>query len=135
MRSSGCARSRLTRPLGMPFANLPGKHASVAEAVPNPISESTVMKHKHHFEIDRTAVREATTIGAMIADMQRIVEILDSSVSAEEERTRFRDRTDGRYPILARQFAERRDNLKVTIAALEARLDGVNVPAKTASAA
>ena len=93
------------------------------------------MKHKRHFEIDRTAMREATTIGAMIADMLRIVEVLDSSVSAEEGRTRFRDRTDGRYPILARQFAERRDNLKMTIAALEARLDSANVPAKIASAA
>jgi hypothetical protein len=117
---------------GMPFANLPGKHASAAQAVPNPISESTVMKHKRHFEIDRTAVREAATIGAMIADMRRIVEVLDGSVSAEEERTRFRDRADGRYPILARQFAERRDNLKVTIAALEARLssDSMNVPSQ-----
>ena len=123
---------------GMPFAMLSGKHASAShQAVPNPISESTVMKHKRHFEIDRTEVWEAATIGAMIADMRRIVEVLDSSVSAEEERTRFRDRADGRYPILARQFAERRDNLKVTIATLEARLssDSMNVPAKIASAA
>jgi hypothetical protein len=66
---------------------------------------------------------------------QRVRFILDSSVSAEEERTRFRDRADGRYPILARQFAERRDNLKVTIATLEARLssDSMNVPAKIVS--
>jgi hypothetical protein len=122
---------------GMPFAMMSGTHTSSPRAVPNPISESTVMKHKRHFEIDRTEVREAATIGAMIADMRRIVEILDSSVSAEEERTRFRDRADGRYPILARQFAERRDNLKVTIATLEARLtsDSMNVPAKIASAA
>ncbi len=95
------------------------------------------MKHKRHFEIDRTAVREATTIGAMISDMQRAVELLDSSVSAEEERTRFRDRADSRYPILARQLAARRDNLKVTIAALEARLSSRtnNVPDKIAGAA
>jgi hypothetical protein len=68
----------------------------------------------------------------MIADMRRVVELLDSSVNAEEERTTFRDRTDGRYPILARQFAERRDNLKVTIATLEARLssDSMNVPSQ-----
>jgi hypothetical protein len=122
---------------GMPFAMMSGTRTSSPRAVPNPISESTVMKHKRHFEIDQTEVREAATIGAMIADMRRIVEILDSSVSAEEERTRFRDRADGRYPILARQFAERRDNLKVTIATLEARLssDSMNVPAKIASAA
>jgi hypothetical protein len=96
------------------------------------------MKHKHHFEIERPKVREAATIRTMIAHMLRIVEILDSSVNAEEERTRFRDRTDGRYPILARQLAERRDNLKVTIATLEARLSlssSVKVPAIIANAA
>jgi hypothetical protein len=116
----------------MPFAIKSGTHTSSPRAVPNPISESTVMKHKRHFEIDPTVLREAATIGAMIADMRRIVEVLDSSVSAEEERTRFRDRADGRYPILARQFAERRDNLKVTIATLEARLssDSMNVPSQ-----
>jgi hypothetical protein len=108
--------------VGTPFANLSGKHVSAAQAVPNPISESTVMKHKRHLETGPPAMREAATIGAMIVDMRRIVEVLDSSVSAEEERSPFRDRADGRYPILARQFAERRDNLKVTIAALEARL-------------
>jgi hypothetical protein len=120
----------------MPFAMMSGTHISSPRAVPNPISESTVMKHKRHFEIDRTDAREAATIGAMIADMRRVVEVLDSSVSAEEERSRFRDRTDSRYPILAKQFAERRDNLKVTIATLEARLssDSINVPAKIARA-
>ena len=107
------------------------------QAVPNPSNESTVMKHKSHFEIDRTAVRKAATIGAMIADLRRIVEVLDGSVSAEEERTRFRDRADARYPISARQFTERRDNLKVTIAALEGRLssDSADLPAKITSVA
>jgi hypothetical protein len=106
----------------MPLAKTSGKHASTAQVVPNLISKSTAMKHKRHFEIDRAAVHEATAIGTMIADMLRVVEVLDSGVSAEEERTRFRDRADARYPILARQLAARRDNLKVTIAALEARL-------------
>jgi hypothetical protein len=122
----------------MPFAKMSRKHASAAQTVPNPIIESTVMKHKRHFKIDQTAVRQAATIGAMIADMLRIVDVLDSSVSAEEERTRFRDRADGRYPILARQFAERRDNLKVTIATLEARLSSsysMNLPDSVANAA
>ena len=69
---------------GMPFARISGTHTSAAQVVPNPISESTVMKHKRYFEIDRTEAREAATIGAMIADMRRVVEVLDSSVSAEE---------------------------------------------------
>ena len=105
------------------------KARPIAQIVPNAVSESTAMKHKRHFEIDRTSatVREAATIGAMIADMLRAVELLENSVSAEEERSPLRDRADGRYPILARQFAQRRDNLKVTIAALEARLSSSGV--------
>jgi hypothetical protein len=106
----------------MLFATMSEKQPFIAQAVPNLICESTAMKHKRHFEIDRTAVREAATIGAMIADLQRVVEVLGCDVAIEEERMRIKDRADARYPILARQLATRRDNLKMTIAALEARL-------------
>lgn len=113
------------------------KARSIAQIVPNPISESTVMNHKRHFEIDRTSasVREAATIGAMIADMLRVVELLDSSVSAEEKRSQFHDHADARYPILARQFASRRDNLKLTIVALQARLSSIRVNGPAANSA
>jgi hypothetical protein len=96
------------------------------------------MKHQRHFEnVDRTAVREAATIENMIADLQRVVEVLDCDVSTEEERTRVRDCSDARYPMLARNLAARRDNLRVTIAALEARLSSTsaNVRVNIASAA
>jgi len=121
----------------MPIATISGKHASIAQTAPNPISECTAMKHKLHFEIDRTAAREVATIGAMIADLKRVVEILDCDVVTEEERMRIKDQSDARYPILARHLAARRDNLKTTIAALETWLSSssVNVPAKIASAA
>jgi septation ring formation regulator EzrA len=86
------------------------------------------MKQQHHIEYaSRTAVREAACIDNMIADMQRVVQVLDCDVSTEEERARVRDRSDARYSILARQLATRRDNLKATIAALEARLSSINV--------
>jgi hypothetical protein len=58
----------------------------------------------------------------MIADLRRLVEVLDCDVSTEEKSSHICDRSDARYPILARQLAARRDNLKVTIAALEAPL-------------
>jgi hypothetical protein len=96
------------------------------------------MKHQRHFEnVGRTAVREAATIENMIADLQRVVEVLDCDVSTEEERARVRDRSDARYPLLARHLAARRDNLRVTIAALEARLSSTSadVPVNIASAA
>lgn len=112
-------------------------HTSTLSVVPKSISESTAMKQKRHFEnADLTAVRDTATIGAMIADMQRVVQVLDSDVSTEEELSRIRDRSDARYPIIARQLAARRDNLKVTIAALEARLSSIrpSLPAGFAAA-
>jgi hypothetical protein len=108
--------------VGMPFAICRESTPPSPGAVPNPVSESTAMKHKRHFEINRTAVREAATIEAMIADMRRAVELLDRDVGTEEERMRIKDRGDAHYPMLARHLAARRDNLKVTIATLEARL-------------
>jgi hypothetical protein len=86
------------------------------------------MKHARHFEnVSPTAVREAACIENMIADMRRVVQVLDCDVQTEEERSRICDRSDARYPILARQLAARRDNLRVTIAALEARLSSISV--------
>jgi hypothetical protein len=96
------------------------------------------MKHARHFEnVSPTAVREAACIENMIADMRRVVQVLDCDVQTEEERSRICDRSDARYPILARQLAARRDNLRVTIAALEARLSSISVyaPAEITSAA
>jgi hypothetical protein len=83
------------------------------------------------------AVREAATIENMIADLQRVVEVLNCDVSTEKERARVCDRSDARYPMLARHLAARRDNLRVTIATLEARLSSTstNVSVNIASAA
>jgi hypothetical protein len=80
------------------------------------------MKHARHFEhVNRTSARETECIGTMIADMRRVVQVLDCDVQTEEERSRIFDRSDANYPMLARTLAARRDNLKATIAALEAR--------------
>jgi hypothetical protein len=90
------------------------------------------MKHARHFEnVARTSAREAECIGTMIADLYRVVQVLDCDVQIEEERSRIFDRSDARYPMLARTLAARRDNLKATIAALEARLSSIG-PAVTA---
>jgi hypothetical protein len=57
--------------------------------------------------------------------------VLDCDVQTEEERSRIFDRSNARYPMLARTLAARRDNLKATIAALETRLSLIG-PAVTA---
>jgi hypothetical protein len=70
----------------------------------------------------------------LIADIDRVVRILDSDIAAEEERARVFDRSDAMYPILARALAARRDNLKGTIAALDKRLATINATQAQAEA-
>lgn len=74
------------------------------------------------FETTReSAVREVAVISKILADLVRTVELIESEIAAEEERTGVSDRSDAKYSILARTLTERRDNLKMTIAALEQR--------------
>ncbi|MBR1268473.1 hypothetical protein JQ629_13220 [Bradyrhizobium sp. AUGA SZCCT0222] len=80
------------------------------------------MNIQARFETAReSAVREVAAIGKMLADLVRTVQLIESEIAAQEERARVSDRSDVKYPILARTLIERRDNLKVTIAALEQR--------------
>jgi hypothetical protein len=55
-------------------------------------------------------------------DIDRIVQMLDSDIAAEEEQAGVFDPSQAGYPIPARTLAARRHNLKETIAALERRL-------------
>jgi hypothetical protein len=79
------------------------------------------MTHKLHFG-SATPAREALQTKALIADINRIVQILDSDIAAEEKQARVFDRSQAEYPMLARTMAARRDNLLNTISALEQRL-------------
>ena len=82
------------------------------------------MKHQRHFE-RAIAGRGALQIGELIADLDRIVHMLNSDIAAEEERAQVFERCQLEYPILARMLAARRDNLMSTIAALERRLAAI----------
>ncbi len=81
------------------------------------------MNMQPRFETAReSATREVTVISKILADLVRTVQLIESDIAAEEGRVRISDRSDARYPMLARTLIERRDNLKMTIAALELRL-------------
>jgi hypothetical protein len=84
-----------------------------------------VKKQCHFGTANGIAERDAAVVAAMKDDLCRIVEILDCDVATEEERAGVFDRSDPLYPILARTLAVRRDNLKLTVAALGQRLDAV----------
>jgi hypothetical protein len=79
------------------------------------------MKHQHHFESHGPS-REALQTRTLIADIDRVVQILNSDIAAEEQQAGVFDRRQAEYPMLARALAARRDNLKGTIAGLERRL-------------
>ena len=79
------------------------------------------MKQQRHFG-SATPARDALQTKELIADINRVVQILDSDIAAEEEQISIFDRSRVDYPILARTLVARRDNLLGTIAALEQRL-------------
>jgi hypothetical protein len=82
---------------------------------------STQTNMQRHFGITTTALREAT-IRTLMDDLDRTLQLVEYDIAAEEERAGICDRTDARYPVLAGALASRRDNLKVTIAALAQQL-------------
>jgi len=79
------------------------------------------MTHQRHFGTASPS-REAAQTRSLIADIDRIVQILDGDIAAEEKQARVFDPSQTGYPTLARTLAARRDNLRETIAALERRL-------------
>ena len=79
------------------------------------------MKDQRHFG-NATVSREAAQTRTLIADLDRIVQIIDGEITSQEEAARVFDHSQIEYPVLARALAARRDNLRQTIAALEQRL-------------
>jgi outer membrane murein-binding lipoprotein Lpp len=61
-------------------------------------------------------------IETLVITLSQRVQLLESDIEAEEERTRCTDRRDAAYSILARTLIARRDNLSETISALRQRL-------------
>ena len=66
--------------------------------------------------------RETGVITRILADLVRTVVQIECEIAAQEERASVSDRSDVKYPMLAKTLIERRDNLKMTIDALEQRL-------------
>jgi hypothetical protein len=66
--------------------------------------------------------RKTAMISKILADLVRTVQLIEGEIAAQEERANVFDRSDVKYPILARTLIERCDNLKMTIDALEQRL-------------
>jgi hypothetical protein len=76
---------------------------------------------QHRFENKADPI-SPEKIETLVISLAGRVQLLDSDIEAEEERTRCKDRRDAAYSILARTLIARRDNLSATIAALQERL-------------
>ena len=61
-------------------------------------------------------------IATLIGNLSRTVDILTADIEHEEARVSARDPLDPTYPVLARSLRTRTDNIRATIASLEALL-------------
>lgn len=85
------------------------------------------MRNQHHFEIrSEFASHEVTQIRTLIIDLNHRIGFFDHHIAAEETATQIYDPSHFAYSVSAKSLAARRDNLKVTISALEARLARLN---------
>jgi Skp family chaperone for outer membrane proteins len=78
------------------------------------------MNQQRHFET--TVSRETPKTKALIADLDRIVQILNDAINVEEKLSGIFDPLQAQYSTHARELTARRDKLADTIAALEHRL-------------
>ena len=67
-----------------------------------------------------TAAVNGLQIATLIGNLSRSVELLTVDIEHEETQAGVRDLSDPAYPVLARSLRTRRDNIRVTIASLEA---------------
>ena len=71
-----------------------------------------------------TAAANSLQIATLISNLSRAVDMLTADIEQEEARVGVHDVSDPTYPVLARSLRERRENIGVTIAALEALVQG-----------
>ena len=71
-----------------------------------------------------TAAVNGLQIATLIGNLSRSVELLTVDIEHEETQAGVRDLSDPAYPALARSLRARRENIRVTIASLEALVQG-----------
>ncbi|MFM9940413.1 MAG: flagellar export protein FliJ [Hyphomicrobiaceae bacterium] len=74
------------------------------------------------FEADEKA-RKVADLQAMIREFEQVATDLERQISSEESRTGVKDMKHFAYSTFAKAAAQRRDNLKISIDDLRAKLD------------
>lgn len=86
------------------------------------------MKQPRHLGIV-TATRELAQAKALIADLYRLVDVLNADIESREQEAGVTNLARPEYPAVARTMRARRDNLLQTISALRQRVDRSEVAA------
>jgi flagellar protein FliJ len=74
------------------------------------------------FEVDEKR-RKVSDIESMIHEFEQMSADLDRQIASEEERTGVRDEAHFAYSTFARAAAQRRDNLRASVANLREKLE------------
>ena len=77
------------------------------------------------FDVDEKRQKVAS-IEAMIDDFKKMAEDLDRQILTEQQRAGVDDINHYAYPSFAKAAVQRRDNLMISIADLEVKLDAAN---------
>jgi hypothetical protein len=81
------------------------------------------MRPKSHFETSTNSVaQDLWQLTVLISELRRTVHNFETSIEAEEGRAQVFNMKKPSYPVRARNFKTRRDNLLVTISMLENHL-------------
>jgi hypothetical protein len=72
----------------------------------------------------RTAAIKGLQIATLIGSLSRSAALLTVDIEHEETRAGVRNPTDPAYPVLARTLCSRRENIRATIATLQAVVHG-----------
>jgi hypothetical protein len=83
-------------------------------------SRETAIKLKR-FEAEETA-RKVADLEHMIRELEAVATDLDRQIQAEEERTGIKDQGHYAYSTFAKSAAQRRDNLRASVAGLRLKL-------------
>lgn len=84
-------------------------------------SREAVLKLRR-YELEER-LRTVTDLESMIRDFEQLASDLDRQVSVEEDRTGIKDPKHFAYSTFAKAVAQRRDNLRVSVLDLKAKLE------------
>ena len=79
-----------------------------------------------------SGTKSSMRLQALIADLQWKIQLFNSDIADEEQRTGVFNVSSVAYPLVVKDLRERRDNLLATIATLEAQLRDLDPLARAA---